>query len=494
MSHPHKHFLIQAVILILWALTMSLVRDDVRVQAQITCPNLKYLKEPLPGWSWRQNRTVTVKIDDGWEEPDRAAIKDGNLKWNDFNCSGVEFTDFSEKTYTLAEYNTDPPDDTVYWQRIDPQNSGFGGGVFMKFDVSERILAARIKVHPTFRNSTSGTLYIWLGAHEVGHTFNLADCLCSNQCSCEGEVSVMSGQGSISFNSNVPKACDYDAVDQIYCPSPTPTPSPSPTPPQTESDCQNWGWEWNSFTSSCSPGGGFTSSCPDNCTPEMFSEPGQGGNSCVGPTDFCVYPSGGCESGYANAGNGCCCSSFNSPVLIDVNGNGFSLTSPENGVDFDINGDGVKERLSWTAPNSDDAWLVLDHSNNGRINSGRELFGNYTPQTRPPFGVPANGFIALAEYDKPANGGNGDGVINQSDSVFVRLRLWRDANHNGAAENTELHTLAELQVSTLELDYKESKHIDEYGNQFRYRAKVKNTQGQQMGRWAWDVFLVKKSL
>jgi len=71
MSHPHKHFIIQGAILIVWALMMSLMRDDVRVQAQITCPNLKYLKEPLPGWSWRPNRTVVVKIDDGWEEPDR---------------------------------------------------------------------------------------------------------------------------------------------------------------------------------------------------------------------------------------------------------------------------------------------------------------------------------------------------------------------------------------------------------------------------------------
>src|SRR5690242_13518039 len=129
------------------------------------------------------------------------------------------------------------------------------------------------------------------------------------------------------------------------------------------------GWEWDSFTSSCSPGGSSINPCPDNCTPDMFSEPGQGGNSCVGPTDFCVYPSGGCESGYANAGNGCCCSSFSSPILIDVNGNGFSLTSAENGVDFDINGDGVKERLSWTAPNSDDVWLVLDHKETRHVYS-----------------------------------------------------------------------------------------------------------------------------
>jgi hypothetical protein len=160
-------------------------------------------------------------------------------------------------------------------------------------------------------------------------------------------------------------------------------------------------------------------------------------------------------------------------------------------VDFDINGDGVKERLAWTNASSDDAWLVLDHSNNGVIDSGRELFGNYTPQTKPPFGVPANGFLALAEYDKRINGGDGDGVITENDIVFSRLRLWQDTNHDGAAENSELHRATALGVIGFELNYRESKQTDQYGNQFRYRAKVKNKQGQT-GRWAWDVFLTRQ--
>ena len=35
-----------------------------------------------------------------------------------------------------------------------------------------------------------------------------------------------------------------------------------------------------------------------------------------------------------------------------------------------------------------------------------------------------------------------------------------------------------------------SKKTDGYGNQFLYRAKVKDSKGEQLGRWVWDVVLV----
>jgi hypothetical protein len=56
---------------------------------------------------------------------------------------------------------------------------------------------------------------------------------------------------------------------------------------------------------------------------------------------------------------------------------------------------------------------VLDRNRNRQIDDGLELFGTATDQPASDF---PHGFRALAMFDKPGMGGNGDGKLTAADS------------------------------------------------------------------------------
>lgn len=440
------HTVVQIWLLVLWVVV--LMTDNARSVSSQSCTNPAYsYTNPLRNF-WNPNiGNITVKIDEIFITqfpyvPDAVErIQAGQSEWNNLNlcASSINFVDFGVRSFTQTEYTSPAPSGKVYWLVTEP-NSGSYAGIASNNGGGTRVISANVMVSPDEKWTQLNNPYIfnYLGTHEIGHSFNLSNC--SAVCTPD---SIMGGATFGPSDATGPGPCDLEKIRELYCPTP----------------CE----EWCDFT-------------------ECWN--------CV-PADPCTYPlRSGCPEGYFRTmrNSGCCMPG--SPILVDVNGNGFSLTSAENGVMFDISGNGASVRFAWTSTNSDDAWLAMDRNGNGSIDNGTELFGNFSPQPSPLQGEERNGFLALAEYDKTANGGNNDGRITSLDSVFPSLRLWQDINHNGISEPSELKPISVLGLSSIELDYKTSKQTDEFGNAFRYRAKVTDSHGAQMGRWAWDVFLV----
>ena len=103
------------------------------------------------------------------------------------------------------------------------------------------------------------------------------------------------------------------------------------------------------------------------------------------------------------------------PLVLDLNGDGVRTSGASSPVRFDMQGDGQKELLTWTDPNTEEGFLWIDRNHDGVVTDGTELFGVGTDL---PAGVKAHdGFEALAMYDDPAYGGNGDGVISKGDDI-----------------------------------------------------------------------------
>lgn len=122
------------------------------------------------------------------------------------------------------------------------------------------------------------------------------------------------------------------------------------------------------------------------------------------------------------------------PLVVNFDGPAVALDDHRTFM-FDIDMDGEEDQLAQLKTGS--GFLALDKNGDGIINDGSELFGAQS----------GNGFVDLAEYDE-----DGDGFIDEDDSVFNQLRIWVPGDDG----ESELFALLDKDVGAVHLNHVET--------------------------------------
>ena len=158
------------------------------------------------------------------------------------------------------------------------------------------------------------------------------------------------------------------------------------------------------------------------------------------------------------------------PIALDLDNDGIETIGEQGSstVLFDHDANGVMNGTGWLGP--DDAWVVLDRDGDGKITTGRELFGIDTLLPNGQF--PANGHAAFAPLDTNADARvdaadgdvtawqirrdlNNDGTVGLTETRAARaddVRIWRDANQDGISQTAELQTFAQAGIQSINLN------------------------------------------
>jgi len=126
------------------------------------------------------------------------------------------------------------------------------------------------------------------------------------------------------------------------------------------------------------------------------------------------------------------------PLVVDLDNDGIELTdaSKGQGVKFDLTADGTPENVSWVSPH--DGLLAYDRNSDGRINDGRELFGDANGAS--------DGFAELRKYDS-----DGNNRIDGLDPIFAELRIWQDKDGDGLSDENELKNMEAYDIRAIDL-------------------------------------------
>ncbi len=127
-----------------------------------------------------------------------------------------------------------------------------------------------------------------------------------------------------------------------------------------------------------------------------------------------------------------------------------------------VTGDGVKERTSWVK--SEDAFLVYDKNEDGKIAGINEIFGSRTIE----------GFSELRDTIDS----NYDNKIDRRDVLFNRLQLWYDKNQDGQAQEGELTYLKDAGIDSIDLNAIDT-DIKINGHTISQASRYTNSQGEK---------------
>lgn len=127
------------------------------------------------------------------------------------------------------------------------------------------------------------------------------------------------------------------------------------------------------------------------------------------------------------------------PVVLDLDGNGFSLIAAADSTAlFDFTGDGVPDHTGWTS--GADGLLAFDINNDGVISRGDEIsFKGYVTGAQ-------TDLQGLAAFDT-----NHDDALSAADAQWDRLYVWQDLNEDGVQTPDELTTVAQRGVAAISL-------------------------------------------
>lgn len=116
------------------------------------------------------------------------------------------------------------------------------------------------------------------------------------------------------------------------------------------------------------------------------------------------------------------------PLIVNFAGNAAQLADLR--FEIDLDDDGKNETARFTAPGS--GFLVFDRNADGKITSGKELFGPTS----------GDGFAELALHDSDRNG-----WIDENDPIYAELKVWTKTADGG----NQLKTLKDSNVGAISL-------------------------------------------